>query len=179
MSTKGYATYFLFPLFLILAPLRLDMGLFSGTLRTIPELPELEDPKYHTFFHSAQVWDTSAARMIENFIDTSHFPYVHPDISATRDDPLIPAFQVEHSGLELYFETKFTAPSGDAFQAPNALASYSAFTEGRRQYRVVLPFTAQAVRPMPEARRQLISIIASPISASECVTTAFRPITLR
>jgi phenylpropionate dioxygenase-like ring-hydroxylating dioxygenase large terminal subunit len=145
--------------------LRLDMGLFSGTLRTIPELPELEDPKYHTFFHSAQVWDTSAARMIENFIDTSHFPYVHPDISATRDDPLIPAFQVEHSGLELYFETKFTAPSGDAFQAPNALASYSAFTEGRRQYRVVLPFTAQAVRPMPEARRQLISIIASPISA--------------
>jgi phenylpropionate dioxygenase-like ring-hydroxylating dioxygenase large terminal subunit len=131
----------------------------------IPLLPELEDPDYHTFFHSAEVWETSAARMIENFIDTSHFPYVHPDINATRDDPVIPDFQVERSALELYFETKFTAPSGAAFQGPNALASYSAFTEGRRQYRVVLPFAAQAVRPMAEGRRQLISIIASPISA--------------
>ena len=131
----------------------------------IPEIPEVEDPDYHTFFHSAEIWETSAARMIENFIDTSHFPYVHTGINATRDDPLIPDFKVTHNGLELCFETRFTAPSGDAFQGPNALASYSAFTEGRRQYRVALPFTAQAVRPMPEGRRQLISIIASPISA--------------
>jgi phenylpropionate dioxygenase-like ring-hydroxylating dioxygenase large terminal subunit len=132
---------------------------------SIPEIAELEDPNYHTFFHSAEVWETSAARMIENFIDTSHFPYVHPDINATRDDPVIPAFEVKQNGLELSFETKFTAPSGGAFRGPTALASYSAFTEGRRQYRVVLPFMAQAIRPMSEGRRQLVSIIASPISA--------------
>jgi phenylpropionate dioxygenase-like ring-hydroxylating dioxygenase large terminal subunit len=131
----------------------------------IPELPELEDANYHTFFHSADVWETSAARMVENFVDTSHFPYVHPGINATEDDPVIPDFPVTRSGLELYFETKFTAPSSEAFRGPNTLASYGAFTEGRRQYRVVLPFTAQAVRPMPESRRQLISVIASPISA--------------
>jgi phenylpropionate dioxygenase-like ring-hydroxylating dioxygenase large terminal subunit len=131
----------------------------------IPEIAELEDLSYHNFFHSAEVWETSAARMIENFIDTSHFSYVHPGINATRDDPVIPDFQVKQSGLELYFETRFTAPSGNEFQGPNALASYSAFTEGRRQYRVVLPFTAQAIRPMSQGRRQLVSIIASPISA--------------
>jgi phenylpropionate dioxygenase-like ring-hydroxylating dioxygenase large terminal subunit len=131
----------------------------------IPELPELEDFNYHTFFHSAEGWETSAARMIENFIDTSHFPYVHPDINATRDDPVIPDFEVKHGGLEINFETQFTAPAGGTFRGPNALASYSAFTEGRRQYRVILPFVAQAVRPMAENRRQLVSIIASPISA--------------
>jgi phenylpropionate dioxygenase-like ring-hydroxylating dioxygenase large terminal subunit len=130
----------------------------------IPEIAELEDPNYHTFFHSVEVWETSAARVIENFIDTSHFPYVHPDINATRDDPIIPDFEVKQNGLELSFETKFTAPPGGAFRGPAALASYSAFTEGRRQYRVVLPFMAQAVRPMPEGQRQLVSIIASPIS---------------
>jgi phenylpropionate dioxygenase-like ring-hydroxylating dioxygenase large terminal subunit len=131
----------------------------------IPEIPELEDSNYYTFFHSAGVWETSAARMIENFIDTSHFPYVHPDINATRDDPVIPDFEVKHNGLELTFETRFTAPSGGAFRGPNALASYTAFTEGRRHYRVVLPFVAQAIRPMAEGRRQLVSVIASPISA--------------
>jgi phenylpropionate dioxygenase-like ring-hydroxylating dioxygenase large terminal subunit len=131
----------------------------------IPEIPELEDPNYHTFFHSAEVWETSAARMIENFIDTSHFPYVHPGINATRDDPVIPDFEVMQDGLELSFETKFGAPSSGAFRGPAALASYSAFTEGRRQYRVIIPFTAQAIRPMDAGRRQLVTIIASPISA--------------
>jgi phenylpropionate dioxygenase-like ring-hydroxylating dioxygenase large terminal subunit len=131
----------------------------------IPLIPELEDPNYHTFFHSTDVWATSAARMIENFIDTSHFPYVHPGINATEDDPVIPDFQVKENGVELSFETKFSAPSGGAFRGPTALASYSAFTEGRRQYRVVLPFMAQAIRPMEGGRRQLVSIIASPISA--------------
>ena len=77
----------------------------------IPEIAELEDPNYHTFFHSTEMWETSAARMIENFIDTSHFPYVHPDINATPDDPVIPEFEVKQNGFELSFETKFTAPS--------------------------------------------------------------------
>ena len=131
----------------------------------IPEIAELEDPNYHTFFHSTEMWETSAARMIENFIDTSHFPYVHPGINATPDDPVIPEFEVKQNGFELSFETKFTAPPSGAFRGPSALASYSAFTEGRRQYRVILPFTAQAIRPMEGARRQLVSIIASPISA--------------
>ena len=131
----------------------------------IPELPELEDPTYHTFFYGAETWETSAARMIENFIDTSHFPYVHPGINATPDDPVIPDFPVERRVQGLYFETRFTAPSGDAFRGPSSLASYAAYTEGRRQYRVVLPFTAQAIRPMPEGRRQVVSIVASPISA--------------
>jgi phenylpropionate dioxygenase-like ring-hydroxylating dioxygenase large terminal subunit len=129
----------------------------------IPELPELEDSAYHTFFHSTGEWHTSAARMIENFIDTSHFPYVHPGINATPDDPVIPDFPVMRNGLELRFETRFTAPSADTFRGPDTLASFSAFTEGRRRYRVVLPFTAQAIRPMPEGRRQLVSVIAAPI----------------
>ncbi len=131
----------------------------------IPEIPELEAADYHSFFHSTDVWNTGAARMIENFIDTSHFPYVHPDINATRDNPVIPDFEVKESGFELSFETKFAAPPEGTFRGPSALSSYSAFTEGRRQYRVVLPFTAQAIRPMAQGRRQLVTIIASPISA--------------
>jgi vanillate O-demethylase monooxygenase subunit len=102
--------------------------------------------------------------MIENFIDTSHFPYVHTGINATPDNPVIPDFPVTREGSELYFETRFTAPSAETFRGPNTLASYSAFTEGRRQYRVVAPFTAQAIRPMPEGRRQLVSVIACPIA---------------
>src|SRR5438094_5977642 len=46
----------------------------------IPDLPQLEDPSYYTFFNGALEWNTSAARMVENFIDISHFPFVHPGL---------------------------------------------------------------------------------------------------
>ena len=139
----------------------------------LPELPELEDPTYHTFFHGAEIWETSAARMIENFIDTSHFPFVHTGINATPDDPRIPDFPVTCSGAELHFETRFAAPTREQFRGPAVLAAYGAYTEGRREYRVVLPFTAQAIRPMPDGRRQLASVVAAPISAKRVRYYAF------
>jgi len=77
---------------------------------------------------------------------------------------VISEFTVERQAHGLYFETSFKAPSGDLFRGPSSLASYAAHTEGRRQYRVILLFTAQAIRPMLEGRRSLVSIIASPIS---------------
>ena len=130
----------------------------------IPALPEIEDSDYHTFLWGSDVWETSAARLVENFIDASHFPYVHPGLNATADNPVLPAFEVQRTADELRFETRFTAPTSNTFQGPTALASYAAFTEGRRQYRVVRPFTAQAIRPMPDGTRQLVSVIASPIT---------------
>jgi phenylpropionate dioxygenase-like ring-hydroxylating dioxygenase large terminal subunit len=139
----------------------------------LPELPELEDPTYRTFLHCAETWDTSAARMIENFIDTSHFPFVHTGINATPEDARIPDFPVRCRGDELHFETRFAAPTLAQFRGPAVLAASGAYTEGRRQYRVVLPFTAQAIRPMPEGRRQLASVVAAPLSARRMRYYAF------
>jgi phenylpropionate dioxygenase-like ring-hydroxylating dioxygenase large terminal subunit len=130
----------------------------------LPTLPEIEDPGYHTYYYGDEVWETSAARMIENFIDTSHFPFVHAGINASPENPRIPDFAVEERGDELYFEVEFEPLPRDAFAGPAALADYEAYTGGRRHYRVIAPFTAQAIRPMPNGQRQLISIVASPLS---------------
>jgi phenylpropionate dioxygenase-like ring-hydroxylating dioxygenase large terminal subunit len=136
----------------------------GSPVAAIPALPEIDAAEYHTFLWGSGVWETSAARLVENFIDPSHFPYVHAGLNATADDPVLPAFEVRRTPEELRFETRFTAPTSGTFQGPAALASYAAFTEGRRQYRVVPPFTAQAIRPMPDGTRQLVSVIASPVS---------------
>ena len=41
----------------------------------VPSIPEIEDPAYHTFVYDGGNWATSGGRMVDNFIDFSHFPW--------------------------------------------------------------------------------------------------------
>ena len=43
----------------------------------IPEIAAEHDPTYRRINTGVEVWRTSATRMTDNFLDISHFPYVH------------------------------------------------------------------------------------------------------
>lgn len=43
----------------------------------IPPLPEWDDPNYHKSFFGPIVYQSSALRAIENFLDFNHIPFVH------------------------------------------------------------------------------------------------------
>jgi phenylpropionate dioxygenase-like ring-hydroxylating dioxygenase large terminal subunit len=87
----------------------------------IPGWPsnEIDDPAYHVHISSHQVWQTSAGRACENFLDFSHFPFVHPDMLAPRDRTVIPPYAVEDTeyGLKYTYQTVEEAspssPAGD------------------------------------------------------------------
>ncbi|MEO1061173.1 MAG: aromatic ring-hydroxylating dioxygenase subunit alpha [Actinomycetota bacterium] len=43
----------------------------------IPPAPYDDDPEFRRINTPVEVWETSATRMIDNFMDISHFPWVH------------------------------------------------------------------------------------------------------
>jgi phenylpropionate dioxygenase-like ring-hydroxylating dioxygenase large terminal subunit len=43
----------------------------------IPDMPWEDDPTFRRFNNPVERWATSATRMVDNFLDYSHFPYVH------------------------------------------------------------------------------------------------------
>jgi phenylpropionate dioxygenase-like ring-hydroxylating dioxygenase large terminal subunit len=43
----------------------------------IPDVPYDSDPAYRRLNVDVELWDTSAPRMTDNFLDISHFPFVH------------------------------------------------------------------------------------------------------
>jgi vanillate O-demethylase monooxygenase subunit len=125
----------------------------------IPEFPELEDPAFRTFSQYPDgdpggLWTTSAARMIENFIDSSHFAWVHTDLFGLRDRPRVPGFEVKRVGRELTWEVDLPVPSGDVM-----------WGVATHRYRFVFPFNAQLTRVMPEGKRLVVSLAVTPISA--------------
>src|SRR5947199_172067 len=78
----------------------------ADPLRAIVEFPEFDLPGYRAFFFGRHHWRTSAARMIENFMDISHFPWVHPGTLGDRSKPLVPNIDVKRGDGELYFEVE-------------------------------------------------------------------------
>jgi vanillate O-demethylase monooxygenase subunit len=104
----------------------------------IPAFPEYDDPSYKRFIIESEEWAASAARLIENFVDTAHFAWVHPGLLGRRDEPRVPPITVrEHEGR---IEVELTMDVGSAVHRGRSVI----WDE------VTLPFSVRQVRTDPD-----------------------------
>ncbi len=69
----------------------------------LPEFPQFGDPRFRVVEVAAYEWETSAARRIENYVDFSHFAWVHDGVLGDRNHPEVPDHDVWREGGELRF----------------------------------------------------------------------------
>ncbi|KAA1172877.1 aromatic ring-hydroxylating dioxygenase subunit alpha [Marinobacter salinexigens] len=102
--------------------------------KDIPDFPEWNDATYKTVVCGPYPFK-SAYRALENFIDPSHFPFVHAGVNGLMDSPdPIPPYKVWEEGGELFSsEVQVTQPYGDPREVP-VISYYS--------YRVMRPCVA-------------------------------------
>src|SRR5262249_32005209 len=67
---------------------------------------------YRTIPIETYDWACSAARRVENFVDFSHFPWVHPGILGDRAKPLSPEHEVRDDGVTISSDTAREEPQG-------------------------------------------------------------------
>jgi vanillate O-demethylase monooxygenase subunit len=128
-----------------------------------PNWRETEDPEFRQLHLPAQTWRTSAARQVENFLDVSHFPFVHQQTfgnAAATEIPAVPVQRTEH-GLRYGFSYLAANPAGSPLGETPTI---------RREttYDLTLPFACKLTIAYPEkgdgARHVLIDV-AQPVSA--------------
>jgi phenylpropionate dioxygenase-like ring-hydroxylating dioxygenase large terminal subunit len=124
----------------------------------VPRFPndEQDDPAWRSFLIGVQQWSSSAGRIVENFCDQSHLPWVHPEM-ATRDQ----AEQVPYDVWESDTQLGYTMEHGDrpGPQLP--------FTSGRVRDELVatMPFTAHLRQLLgQDGATTIISMTAAPIA---------------
>lgn len=89
----------------------------------IPPFPEYDDPQWERHFAGAFVWQANATRMVENFMDLAHLPWVHPGILGERSAPYVPPVEVERHDDGLAFDYRLLAPAdGAKLQGTSGLA---------------------------------------------------------
>ena len=60
----------------------------------IPDIAQDDDPLFRRINTEIQLWTTSATRMVDNFLDISHFPYVHVGTFGRAQDTVVPRIEM-------------------------------------------------------------------------------------
>jgi vanillate O-demethylase monooxygenase subunit len=116
--------------------------------------PELEDPTYHRIHLDPFDWRASAARQAENFLDITHFSWLHVGTFGNREKPEIEKYEVTQTGTGLHMDYVYPmiTPFGESMQ------TFS--------YDVTLPFSSRIQLPdFNRGRKYAIFVSACPISA--------------
>lgn len=135
----------------------------------IPPSPngEYEDPRWRSFFAFSQKWNTSAGRVLENFCDWSHIPFVHSGILGREDAPRpevnpSPVWEKEtEDGYAIGYSYEQLDQS-DLYGKGGSLSI-------KRDIIVYLPFTAHLYKSDPNGNTSLLSLAVCPRSAKESV----------
>jgi phenylpropionate dioxygenase-like ring-hydroxylating dioxygenase large terminal subunit len=145
-------------------PVRLDHGLVWTTLgfpaRNLFALPEAAEPDRRSVYCGAVNVRASGLRLIENFLDLAHFPYVHTDVLGTEDHPEVAKYEVEHRrDVDELWATRCE------FFQPRAAASSAEGQISRYMYRVVSPFSVMLYKTPPAApnRWDVIALFVQPV----------------
>lgn len=60
----------------------------------LPVIPNEDDPTFRRINSGIQLWNTAATRMVDNFMDISHFPWVHAGTFGNRQSPAVPKIEL-------------------------------------------------------------------------------------
>lgn len=115
-------------------------------------------PAWKSFVGYREVWNTSAARAVENFMDFSHFPYVHNGILGTEETAEIAPYTVEKrdDGLFYYLEQ----------EEPSDLYGAGGTQRVRYEYTLVVPFTIHLKKiEIGTGRETIISQLTLPLTS--------------
>jgi len=86
----------------------------------IPPFEEWQDARYRRILCGAYEFQATGPRMVENFLDVAHFPFVHENILGTQARPEIPDYSVitDENGITAA-DIRVFQPNPDGSHSPN------------------------------------------------------------
>ena len=120
----------------------------------IPAFPrdEWDDPSFRGFLSSTYLWHSSAGRSVENFMDVSHFPFVHEGLLGSRDKTVMGEIDVVETDYGLYYMYEQEEPN-ELYSGPDQVT--------RWEYHLYTPFTIHLTKTIGE-EKTLISLVSAP-----------------
>ena len=84
----------------------------------LPCISQEADDSFRRINTPVEVWQTSALRIVDNFMDFSHFPFVHTGTFGNSDDTVIPTLELgELEGNFYGYQYEVAAANPEAAQA--------------------------------------------------------------
>ena len=132
----------------------------------VPPIPEADEPDRRYVPCGAIHVRASGLRIVENFLDMAHFPFVHTDILGSE-----PHTEVEHYDCEIRRDVDEVWATNCTFVQPRAALSAEGAIKTDYIYRITTPFTVLLYKtcPMAEGRWDVICLFVQPLDPDRCV----------
>jgi phenylpropionate dioxygenase-like ring-hydroxylating dioxygenase large terminal subunit len=150
-------------------PVRERYGMVWTTLgepaRDIVVIPEAAEPDRRFVPCGAVTVNASGLRIVENFLDMAHFPYVHTDILGAE-----PHTEVLHYTTEIRRDVDEVWATNCQFFQPKAAMSATEGIMAQYMYRVATPFVTLLYKTSPNApgRWDVICLFVQPLEPDRC-----------
>jgi methylxanthine N1-demethylase len=132
----------------------------------VPEFPEFNDASYRLVRGPTYDWDTSAPRRLENFVDFSHFAFVHDGSIGSRLRPEVTPVEPWREDHVLRFERPaIKEPSVGRKRALLGIEGDD-WIAVENSYRVTMPHTVHLRRTFENDKHYVLLMAASPVSAT-------------
>lgn len=131
----------------------------------VPDIPETEESDRRYVPCGAIRVAAAGPRVVENFLDMAHFPFVHTDILGSE-----PHTEVLTYKAEIRREVDEVWATECKFTQPKAALSAEGAIETDYMYRVMTPFTTVLYKtcPMAEDRWDVIALFVQPMEPGQC-----------
>ncbi len=121
----------------------------------IPTFQEYEDTSFMKVHCGPYLFNASPFKVVENFLDVSHFPFVHEGLLGSKDDPSIPHYKVESQGdIIVARDIKVFQPNPDG----SGNGGWESYT-----YKILSPYSAYFVKEGDEKRKFSIFMTVTPM----------------
>lgn len=136
-----------------------------GTPRELFDIPEAAEDDRRFVICGWVKMRASGPRVVENFLDMAHFPFVHTDILGAEPHTEVPRYD-----SEIRRDVDEVWATNCSFFQPRIAATEAAGDFARLTYRVLSPFAVMLYRICPTAPSRLdaIALFVQPIEEGVC-----------
>lgn len=129
----------------------------------IPKIVQEDDPSFRRLNPDVQVWQASATRMVDNFLDITHFPFVHAGTIGGETDEVVPRLELEQlDGCFFGYSYDVTVSNPEIAEATSGLSGSGAVAR-RMSSGFALPFTCRSTIAYETGLEHILLLLSTPI----------------
>jgi phenylpropionate dioxygenase-like ring-hydroxylating dioxygenase large terminal subunit len=135
----------------------------------IPTIEADDDPSFRRINTGVETWLVSATRMTDNFLDISHFPYVHVGTFGIESNTVVPKIELEALDADFHgyaYTVEVGNVSGTASSGIDAPVVTRRMTTGFN-----LPFTVRSTIHYETGLDHLILLCSTPVDDTTSLFT--------
>ena len=127
----------------------------------IPTIAQEDDPTFRRINTPVEVWQVSATRMVDNFLDITHFPFVHTGTFGRAQDTQVPRFELQPLDDEFHgyrYEVLANNTTGTLVSGQTAQVVHREMSSG-----FSLPFVVRSTIRYDSGLEHILLLLSTPI----------------